>query len=238
MTVEQPTPQRPHSRRTDRFVAPHAFVMVDPGRPPDLSQWAPGSVEALIIDVLTCAACHGLEAALTAAGTLLGVARECLDAQVWLRLHPADRLVASGYLEVAARLAELVGQADGVVLPEVRSAADVGEVLALLDPTAATAVMPVVDTDAPLTDIERLANHPGVVRLAAATRTGRVKLSLVSQVHGLAAPVNAVTANSTDACDLIHDAVLARCDGFGGQCVPSAELAADVRALYRDRGRD
>ncbi|MBT2545286.1 hypothetical protein J7E99_32455 [Streptomyces sp. ISL-44] len=65
-----------------------------------------------------------------------------------------------------------------------------------------------------------------------------MKLSPVSQAHGLAAPVNAVTAEPADARELIHDAVRARGDSFGGQCVPSAELAVDVRALYRDVDRD
>ncbi|MEU9994515.1 hypothetical protein [Streptomyces sp. NPDC050848] len=235
MPGEQQTASYPARRHDGGFAAPRTFVMVDPGRPPHVREGAPGSMDALIIDVLTCAARHGAKVAIDAAAALLLDARERLDAQVWLRIHPAD-----GYLDVAASLADLVGRADGVVLPHARSTADLEEALALLGSATAdaTAFMAVVDTDAVHTDIERLAGHPAVVRLAAASRTTRVNLPVVSQLYGLPAPVNAVGAGATDACELMHDAVLARCAGFGGQCVPAPELAADARALYRDAGRD
>ncbi|MGW2564250.1 hypothetical protein ACWCXB_34600 [Streptomyces sp. NPDC001514] len=234
VSVEQQIPE--FLDRPNRFTAPRAFVMADPGRPPHFEEWEPGLVDAVIIDVLTCAARQGVNSALSAARTVLGSVRACLDAQVWLRMDPTHRIGFGGHVDPGPRFAELAEVADGVVLPDVRSAADVDAAVTSLG--RATAIMPVVDLGTPLSGVERLAVHPRVVRLAAATRAGRVKLSLASQVHGLPAPVNAVTVEPMDTCELMHDAVLARCDGFGGQCVPVADLAADVRALHRDAGRD
>ncbi|MGW2015261.1 hypothetical protein [Streptomyces sp. NPDC001927] len=211
MPGERTTASYLDHRRDARFAAPRSFVLVDPCRPTDTLQWGPGVVDALIVDVLGCAARHGTKAALDAAAALLLDVREHLDAQVWLRIQPA----ADG---VTTSFADLVGRADGVVLPAVRSTAEVEEALALLGD--ATPLMPVVDGDAVHRDVERLAGHPAVVRFAARSRTHRVNLPLVSQVYGLPGPVNGVGAEATDACELMHDAVVARCAGYGGQCVP------------------
>lgn len=236
--MEQEAPQ--FLTRPDRFAAPppRTFVMADPGLPPRFEDWDPGLVDAVIVDVLACAPGQGADRALSAVRAVLESARACLDVQVWLRMGRAHQAAFNGYVDARTRLAVLAEVADGVVLSDVRSTADVDAAVTVLGRDRTTAIMPVVDLATPLSDMERLARHPRVRRLAAATQAGRVKLSLVSQVHGLAAPVNAVTSEPIDACELMHDAVLARCDGFGGQCVPRADLAADVRALYRDAGRD
>ncbi|MFD9541370.1 hypothetical protein [Streptomyces sp. NPDC060022] len=128
-----------------------------------------------------------------------------------------------------------------------------GEVLADIDPQGRLLpVMAVFETFASLAHAMRVAEHPAVARLgycaavlcpsgdpasplplrktAHSARSGLIRVSVAA---GLPAPVNGITSDPQDTSALMHDAVLARAAGFGGQCVTMPELVPDVRALFR-----
>ncbi|MFI1398178.1 hypothetical protein [Streptomyces sp. NPDC020681] len=240
MTLEKQHPERPAQRRmaVNWPAAPVTFLLVDPSEPRAVQEWGEGAIDAVVVDLRTAAEQQGMQTALAWAGKVLGAVRSTADVQIWLRIHPADHLAAAGYRDVLKDVQNLVDEADGVVLPEARGVADAEAVLMLLGGGSVTALLPVVPGDVPRAEIERLAEHPAVVRLAASAERRRARLASVSQAHGFAPPVNGLTPEPQDACALMHDAVLARGEGFGGQCVPDAALASDVRALYRDAGQN
>ncbi|MFG2526137.1 hypothetical protein [Streptomyces sp. NPDC048527] len=205
--------------------------------------------DAVIVDIYGCAQREGPTAAFTAA---MEVLRSDMvpSAQAWLRVHPASSPWCAAAVDL---FAQHVG---GLVLPEVGSVEDVSLVADIAPGAPLLSLMPVFETFASLSYAMRVAEHPAVMRLGysaelcpsadpggplprrASAHWARSILPRFSVAAGLPAPVNGLTSVPQDATAMMHDAVLARSAGFGGQCVTTPELVPDVRALFRECAAD
>ncbi|MER7000923.1 hypothetical protein [Streptomyces sp. NPDC000410] len=228
------------------FHAPaKTFLLLDPIDALHLIEQLSVPPDALIVDVYGSAQRHGPTAAFAGAVELLS-SYNVPSTQLWLRVHPAS----SPWCAAAINL--LADHVHGVVLPEVSSVEDVRQVAGTSAGHPLLPLLPVFETFASLSHAMRIAELPEVTRLgcsAAALHAAadpdsplplrktahwaRSVLTRFSVAAGLPAPVNGVSSDPWDSAALMHDAVLARCAGFGGQCVTEPELVMDVRALFR-----
>ncbi|MEU9339390.1 hypothetical protein AB0D49_40675 [Streptomyces sp. NPDC048290] len=226
-------------------------------RPP--APWAGGPAdgdapEALIVDLYDGeqdAAGHDPGAVRAAALNLLrSPAAARLAPQIWLRVRP---LLWPGW---RADLEALGHFADGVVVPETTTVAQITEVAAHCP---GLPVMPVLRAGLSASAVARIAEHPRVVRLAFAYPRpggsaerftqdarrrantllwGRSVLPAASRAAGLPGPVNALGGPPEDAAAMMHDATLALTAGYTGQCVRDSRLLSLTRSLQRHADLD
>ncbi|MFE5026231.1 hypothetical protein ACFRAO_23655 [Streptomyces sp. NPDC056656] len=228
MVTQEQTSEYASTRQKANLAQARSFLMLDPCRPPatlDRSACA----DIVVIDADTCAERDGATATLSSTLALIGAVRRDLPSGIWLRLRPAGAN--------SRGLIGLAGLVEGLALPGVRTVADVEAVARILGDTHPVLVMPVFQETIGRAEVDRVAAHPLVARLAAARPQARSNLPQASQAQGLPWPVNGMTPDPIDACELMHDAVVALCEGFGGQCVPVPSAVVDVERLYRDPQR-
>lgn len=151
--------------------------------------------------------------------------------------------------DLALVLHPLAAQGLGAVMvPKAESSADLARVAAAVGPLCG--LLPLVESAAGLAAVQALATSPQVVRLAfgnldfqtdlglacgldeAELLPVRLALVLASRLAVLAAPVDGVTASTTDMAQLEADAQRARRVGFGAKlCIHPGQVAAVNAAL-------
>ncbi|MFD3996013.1 hypothetical protein [Streptomyces sp. NPDC058548] len=229
-----PVPPAPPVRAAPGPEAPPTtFLFIDPTRPPGADRLTAGPPPAVVLDLYGCAARAGSARALLATEAVLrGRGRHpLLASELWLRVPP------SGTSVDAATLRRLGPLADGLIVPGLRSPADLVAFVRRVRPARDLPLLPVLDAGSPDGLARRLARHEGVVRLGwSGPGEGRASLVAASIAAGLTAgPVNGLSERPLDADMLLHDAAVAKATGFAGQCVTTTDLLPAVHALYRGR---
>ena len=226
--------------RLDPISLARSFLFVPANRPERFAKALASGAGAVIIDLEDAVALEAKPAA-----------REQL-AQAWAgftapeRARLLVRVNAAGtpwHFDDLQLLANLAAEGlGGVVLPKAESAAMLGT---LADHTgAACALLPMVETAAGLAAIDALAGCPQVCRLVfgnldfqadvgmacgpdeAELAPVRLALVLASRRAGRVAPVDGVTASTSDSTQMQQDTQRSRRFGFGARlCIHPAQVA-------------
>ncbi|QDL37362.1 HpcH/HpaI aldolase/citrate lyase family protein [Rhodoferax sediminis] len=228
------------------IVRAHSFLFVPANRPERVAKALASGADAVIVD---------LEDAVPLDAK--GPARDQL-AQVFssLTAPERDRLLvrinAAGmpwHEDDLARVRELAAQGlAAVMVPKAESATALAHVAAAIG--ASCALVPLMESAAGLATLDALAASPQVVRLAfgnldfqadlglacgpdeAELVPVRLALVLASRRAALAAPIDGVTASTTDEAQIQMDAQRSRRAGFGAKlCIHPAQVAVVNAAL-------
>jgi citrate lyase subunit beta/citryl-CoA lyase len=220
-----------------------SFLFVPGHRPERFSKALNSAADAVVIDLEDAVAPADKAAARAAIADAWRTFDSDQRARLLVRTNPAG---SAWHEQDIALLANLLGLA-GVMLAKTESAE---QLVALASACRNAAIVPLLESAAGFADLKAIARAPQVLRLAlghldlqadlgmacaadeAELAPARWEMACASRLAGLAAPIDGVTANLSDAGILAIDTQRARRFGFGAKLCIHPSQVAGVHAAF------